>query len=94
MIRGDLTSDVVLADDDVFLKDDKKRAEYVLNEQGVIYRGSSDYIFPLNWDYGQVGTRRGWMDWLHWDGTNGLVRESSASFSLLHSLRTTWLKFV
>lgn len=67
MIRGDLTSDVVLADDDVFLKDEKKRAEYVMNEQGVIYKGSFNYISSMKWDYGQVRTRRGWMDWLHWD---------------------------
>ncbi|XP_019716012.1 protein-glutamine gamma-glutamyltransferase E [Hippocampus comes] len=39
--------------DSVFLADEQERREYVLNEQGVIYRGSSNYISPLNWDFGQ-----------------------------------------
>ncbi|XP_037129122.1 protein-glutamine gamma-glutamyltransferase E-like isoform X2 [Syngnathus acus] len=38
--------------DSVFLPDEQERKEYVLNEHGLIYRGSSDYITPLNWDFG------------------------------------------
>lgn len=38
----------------MFLADEQERREYVLNEQGVIFRGSSHYISPLNWDFGQV----------------------------------------
>ncbi|XP_051932260.1 protein-glutamine gamma-glutamyltransferase E isoform X2 [Hippocampus zosterae] len=38
--------------DSVFLPDESKREEYVLNEQGVIYRGSLHYIIPLRWDFG------------------------------------------
>ncbi|KAI9519246.1 hypothetical protein NQZ68_030778 [Dissostichus eleginoides] len=37
----------------VYLKDEKEINEYVMNEQGVIYRGSNNYIFPLDWDFGQ-----------------------------------------
>lgn len=46
-------------DDDVFLDDEEKRGEYVMNEEGVIYKGSGKYIKPMKWDYGQVHTRRG-----------------------------------
>ncbi|XP_061641798.1 LOW QUALITY PROTEIN: protein-glutamine gamma-glutamyltransferase E [Phyllopteryx taeniolatus] len=38
--------------DSVFLPNEQERREYVLNEQGVIYQGSSDYIAPLSWDFG------------------------------------------
>ncbi|XP_057700836.1 protein-glutamine gamma-glutamyltransferase E [Corythoichthys intestinalis] len=38
--------------DAVFMSDEQERREYVLNEHGVIFRGSSDYISPLTWDYG------------------------------------------
>ncbi|XP_077459614.1 protein-glutamine gamma-glutamyltransferase E [Stigmatopora argus] len=38
--------------DSVFLSDERERREYVLNEHGVIFRGSSNYITPLTWDYG------------------------------------------
>ncbi|XP_037621555.1 protein-glutamine gamma-glutamyltransferase E-like [Sebastes umbrosus] len=40
-------------DDMVYMKNDKKINEYVMNEHGVIFRGSADYIFPLDWDFGQ-----------------------------------------
>ncbi|XP_061687512.1 protein-glutamine gamma-glutamyltransferase E [Syngnathoides biaculeatus] len=38
--------------DSVFLPNEQERREYVLNEQGLIYRGSFDYISALNWDFG------------------------------------------
>lgn len=28
--------------------------EYILNDQGVIFQGSSDHISPLRWYFGQV----------------------------------------
>nr|XP_046240951.1 protein-glutamine gamma-glutamyltransferase 6 [Scatophagus argus] len=37
----------------VFLSDEEQRQEYVMNDQGIIYKGSGNYIFPMNWDYGQ-----------------------------------------
>uniref|UniRef100_A0A674MLG2 Protein-glutamine gamma-glutamyltransferase 2 n=1 Tax=Takifugu rubripes TaxID=31033 RepID=A0A674MLG2_TAKRU len=40
-------------DDDVFLDDEEKRGEYVMNEEGVIYKGSGKYITSMKWDYGQ-----------------------------------------
>ncbi|XP_041834883.1 protein-glutamine gamma-glutamyltransferase 5 [Melanotaenia boesemani] len=40
-------------DDWVFLSDEAQKQEYVMNEQGVIYRGSDNYIYPMHWDYGQ-----------------------------------------
>ncbi|KAM9758641.1 protein-glutamine gamma-glutamyltransferase 2-like [Menidia menidia] len=40
-------------EDSVFLSDEKEKQEYVLNERGVIYRGSADYISSMYWDYGQ-----------------------------------------
>lgn len=41
------------AEDSVYMQDDAMRTEYVLNQQGIIYRGSSNYISPLRWDFGQ-----------------------------------------
>ncbi|XP_042366038.1 protein-glutamine gamma-glutamyltransferase E-like [Plectropomus leopardus] len=40
-------------DDTVFLDVEKARQEYVMNEHTVIYKGSKNYIFPLDWDAGQ-----------------------------------------
>ncbi|XP_044077572.1 protein-glutamine gamma-glutamyltransferase 5 [Siniperca chuatsi] len=40
-------------DDWVFLSDVAQRQEYVMNEHGIIYKGSGNYISPMNWDYGQ-----------------------------------------
>lgn len=41
------------SDDWVFLPKEEERQEYVLNEQGIIYRGSGNYIAPMLWDFGQ-----------------------------------------
>ncbi|XP_061779424.1 protein-glutamine gamma-glutamyltransferase E-like [Nerophis lumbriciformis] len=38
--------------DSVFMSDELERKEYVMNEQGVIYGGSTDYISGMNWDFG------------------------------------------
>ncbi|KAK5871919.1 hypothetical protein PBY51_012659 [Eleginops maclovinus] len=40
-------------DDWVYLKDEKEINEYVLNEQGVIFKGSNNYISSMDWDFGQ-----------------------------------------
>nr|XP_020476856.1 protein-glutamine gamma-glutamyltransferase 2-like isoform X2 [Monopterus albus] len=40
-------------DDWVFLPDEKERQEYVMSEKGIIYKGSGQYISPMNWDFGQ-----------------------------------------
>uniref|UniRef100_A0A673A9E6 Protein-glutamine gamma-glutamyltransferase 2 n=1 Tax=Sphaeramia orbicularis TaxID=375764 RepID=A0A673A9E6_9TELE len=40
-------------DDSVFLSDEVQRQEYVMNEQGMIYVGSGNYISSVPWDYGQ-----------------------------------------
>ncbi|XP_061584210.1 protein-glutamine gamma-glutamyltransferase E [Cololabis saira] len=40
-------------DDWVFLSDKDQKQEYVMNEQGILYRGSGPYISPMDWDYGQ-----------------------------------------
>ncbi|XP_070759192.1 protein-glutamine gamma-glutamyltransferase 2-like [Enoplosus armatus] len=40
-------------DDWVFLADEEQREEYVMNEQGIIFRGSADYNSPMHWDFGQ-----------------------------------------
>lgn len=41
------------ADDQVYLSDEKERKEYVMNEQGIIYNGSANYISSRSWDFGQ-----------------------------------------
>ncbi|XP_038156689.1 protein-glutamine gamma-glutamyltransferase E-like [Cyprinodon tularosa] len=40
-------------DDWVFMPNEAERQEYVMNEQGIIYRGGGNYIVPMSWDYGQ-----------------------------------------
>ncbi|KAF7645161.1 hypothetical protein LDENG_00209010, partial [Lucifuga dentata] len=40
-------------DDTVYLCCQKEKQEYVMNEQGIIYRGSVHYIMPLDWNFGQ-----------------------------------------
>ncbi|XP_040058972.2 protein-glutamine gamma-glutamyltransferase 2 [Gasterosteus aculeatus] len=41
------------SDDWVYMKDEKEINEYVMNEKGVIFKGSNNYIISSNWDYGQ-----------------------------------------
>ncbi|CAJ1057455.1 protein-glutamine gamma-glutamyltransferase 2 [Xyrichtys novacula] len=40
-------------DDVVYLPDQSQLQEYVMNEDGVIYTGSSDFIGSMPWNYGQ-----------------------------------------
>ncbi|KAI3375997.1 hypothetical protein L3Q82_016526, partial [Scortum barcoo] len=40
-------------DDWVYLPDERERQEYVMNEDGLIYRGTSIYIQPMDWVFGQ-----------------------------------------
>ncbi|XP_076604865.1 protein-glutamine gamma-glutamyltransferase 5-like [Chaetodon auriga] len=37
----------------VYLADEEEKQEYVMNEQGKIFRGSGNYISSLSWDFGQ-----------------------------------------
>ncbi|XP_075880480.1 protein-glutamine gamma-glutamyltransferase E-like [Nelusetta ayraudi] len=39
--------------DTVYLSDEKERQEYVMKEDGIIYRGSGHYLAPMKWDFGQ-----------------------------------------
>ncbi|KAG9340663.1 hypothetical protein JZ751_021219 [Albula glossodonta] len=41
------------AEDWVYLPSEPERQEYVMNEEGVIYRGSQYHISALEWDFGQ-----------------------------------------
>ncbi|XP_070785728.1 protein-glutamine gamma-glutamyltransferase 2-like [Enoplosus armatus] len=41
------------SDDWVYLPDERERQEYVMNEQGIIYTGTSRYIRPIAWVFGQ-----------------------------------------
>lgn len=47
----------LFVDDWVYLPDDNERQEYVMNEEGVIYRGTSSYPRPMPWVFGQVSIR-------------------------------------
>ncbi|KAM3622381.1 uncharacterized protein V6R79_024014 [Siganus canaliculatus] len=40
-------------EDWVFLPSEEERQEYVMNDQGIVYRGSGNYISRMTWDYGQ-----------------------------------------
>ncbi|KAJ8259229.1 hypothetical protein COCON_G00182410 [Conger conger] len=37
----------------VYLDNEKEREEYVINEQGLLYQGTCDYIGDMPWDFGQ-----------------------------------------
>ncbi|KAG8565498.1 hypothetical protein GDO81_012879 [Engystomops pustulosus] len=41
------------ADDDVFLDDEPKRQEYVMNDYGFVYQGNQNWISPCPWNFGQ-----------------------------------------
>ncbi|XP_041938015.1 protein-glutamine gamma-glutamyltransferase E-like [Alosa sapidissima] len=41
------------AEDWVHLPEEAERQEYVMSEQGLIYRGSDSYISPVAWNFGQ-----------------------------------------
>lgn len=40
-------------DDCVYLPSEAERQEYIMNEQGVLYKGVDEYITSMSWDYGQ-----------------------------------------
>ncbi|KAJ1123277.1 hypothetical protein NDU88_001750 [Pleurodeles waltl] len=40
-------------EDDVFLNNEAQRQEYILNEDGIIYRGTESSIQPYPWNFGQ-----------------------------------------
>ncbi|XP_016361140.1 protein-glutamine gamma-glutamyltransferase 2 [Sinocyclocheilus anshuiensis] len=40
-------------DDGVFLVSDAERQEFVMNEQGMLYKGVDEYITNTSWDFGQ-----------------------------------------
>lgn len=44
----------LFVDDSVYLPDERERQEYVMNEHGLIYRGTSRYFRPMSWEFGQV----------------------------------------
>lgn len=46
----------LFAGDWVYLPDERERQEYVMNEQGIIYYGTSKYPRPMTWVFGQVSS--------------------------------------
>ncbi|XP_067228882.1 protein-glutamine gamma-glutamyltransferase 2 isoform X1 [Chanodichthys erythropterus] len=40
-------------DDLVYLPNEAERQEYVMNEQGIVYKGVDEYITNMSWDFGQ-----------------------------------------
>ena len=48
---------VILADDDSFVESSEEINDYVLNCQGVIWRGNYRQKLAMYWDYGQVGSK-------------------------------------
>ncbi|XP_072259868.1 protein-glutamine gamma-glutamyltransferase 5-like [Pyxicephalus adspersus] len=41
------------ADDDVFLENEAKRQEYIINDYGFVYQGNHNWISPSPWNFGQ-----------------------------------------
>lgn len=40
-------------DDAVYMRDNQARQEYVLNDQGLIWRGTHDQMKPTHWNFAQ-----------------------------------------
>lgn len=40
-------------DDAVYMRENQARQEYVLNDQGIIWRGTHDQMKPTNWNFAQ-----------------------------------------
>lgn len=49
-----INSIIVLKDDQVYMKDTNLLEEYVLNDQGAVFQGSSDHIGAKVWNFAQV----------------------------------------
>ena len=44
----------IIVEDDVYLESAAERDEYVLNQTGLIFRGTAKDPTPLNWNFAQV----------------------------------------
>lgn len=51
-----MTALILSLDDLVYLPNEAERQEYVMNEQGIVYKGVDEYITNMSWDFGQVRT--------------------------------------
>lgn len=49
-----INSIIFLKDDQVYMKDTNLLEEYVLNDQGAVFQGSSDHIGAKVWNFAQV----------------------------------------
>ncbi|RXM95841.1 Protein-glutamine gamma-glutamyltransferase 2 [Acipenser ruthenus] len=64
------------AADSVFLANEDERQEYVMNEHGFVYQGTSEHIEATPWDFGQVncvddrGIINGRWDGMYYDGVS------------------------
>jgi len=45
---------MIAIDDGVYLESEAKREEYVLNNNGMIFRGNLKRPSPMHWNYAQV----------------------------------------
>lgn len=53
-----VTLKLILTDDDSFVESSEEINDYVLNCQGVIWRGNYRQKLAMYWDYGQVGSKK------------------------------------
>ena len=52
--EGAASHDLDHTDDDSYIEDDSHRRDYLINDVGVIWRGTSRHKVPLTWEFGQV----------------------------------------
>lgn len=57
MLRN-ITGHMVIIDDDSFVESSEEINDYVLNCQGVIWRGNYRQKLAMYWDYGQVESKK------------------------------------
>ena len=48
----------MLTDDSVYMSNDSEREEYVMNETGLIWAGTTNSKFTWPWNFAQVSQKR------------------------------------
>lgn len=91
-----------LPDDVVYLPDETQLQEYIMNEEGIIYMGTWEYIKSIHWNYGQVTHKHVKCDWAEyicvcqpsggWCGLSQQCGRDSQALAGSQNLSVVWRK--
>lgn len=79
-----------LPDDVVYLPDETQLQEYIMNEEGIIYMGTWEYIKSIHWNYGQVTHKHLKCDWAEYICVSPVGAGVNCHSSVAETLRL-WL---